>query len=108
MNTKRDMAAMIRVLRAQLTAVTAERDKARQQRNEIEKSLLTVIAELEAQIIAERNRCAAMENGIAYLYLRTDRCIVAEVCDESIDKSGGLLGRIRELSAAIAREKEGK
>ena len=57
-------------------------------------------AELEA-------KCAAMESGIAHLYLRTDRLIVAEVCDEAIDKSGALLGRVRAKAAAIAREKEG-
>jgi len=44
-----------------------------------------------------------IEDGLAKIYSRDTKtaCIVAEICDEVLDKSGGLLGRVR----VIARNK---
>lgn len=45
-----------------------------------------------------------MENRLTELYLKDYVCI-AEVCDEVLDRSGGLLGRIR-IKARILSEKK--
>ena len=119
MNTKRDMAAMIRVLRAQLTAVTAERDEARRKLSVEEEahaqlqvlcfegqptfcsifgerdSLKERIAELEA-------KCAAMETWLNWFYDRRASF------QSKFDLHGpqDTADAMREVFAAIAREKE--
>jgi len=45
-----------------------------------------------------------MEYKLAELYLKDYVCI-AEVCDEVLDKSGGLLGKVRDKAKILSKKK---
>lgn len=55
-----------------------------------------------------------LENDLASIYIQSipDAATISRLCDQRLDKSGAMLGRIRNLSAALAiierEETEGK
>lgn len=50
-------------------------------------------------------RCSEQERILALLYGDSNwqlRVLIADLCDDHLDRSGALLGRVRELSLAMA------
>lgn len=82
-------------------------DKVRNQQaalRKLEGKYLTVRGQLrvmEDQLQAAGARATNAENALAVLY-GFDSLLVARVCDEKVDRSGALLGRVRARAALVA------
>jgi phage shock protein A len=88
----------------------AELEQLKAENENLEKSYLNQIeatVTLEAEYDALRSELdemrEALEMALAEIYVRgvTASVAVAYVCDEKLDRSGALLGRIRERAAAV-------
>lgn len=74
--------------------------------------------ELQERVVEFEDRFAKMqeklENDLASIYIQgiTDAATISRLCDQRLDKSGAMLGRVRNIAAALAiierEEAEGK